>query len=90
MARLVGVPAAVHVRQVEAADGAQPPWVGEEPADRGRAADLRSECVVLPQEVADVFGPLGEALKQVMVELVRFVLFGREAYRAFDEALETG
>jgi O-acetyl-ADP-ribose deacetylase (regulator of RNase III) len=24
------------------------------------------------------------------VEEVRFVLFGREAYRAFDEALETG
>ena len=45
VARLIGVAAAVHVGEVEAADGAQAVGVREEGADRGGAADLGAEDV---------------------------------------------
>src|SRR5437762_13612710 len=54
VARLIGVPAAVHVGEIETPDGAQRAGVGEEFADRGGAADLHAEGVGLPQEMADV------------------------------------
>ena len=45
MARLIGVAAAVHVGEVEAADGAERVRVRDEPADRGGGADLGDEDV---------------------------------------------
>ena len=57
MARLIGVPTAVHVCQIEPADGAQSAAGCEEVADRGRTPHLDAEGVVFPQEMADVFGP---------------------------------
>src|SRR5262245_43299724 len=56
VARLVGVPAAVHVRQVERADGAQRAAGREELRDRIEAANLDAEYVVAArEETADVF-----------------------------------
>jgi hypothetical protein len=49
VARLVGVAAAVHVGEVEAADGAERVAVGEEGADRGGPKDLDAEGA-LPEE----------------------------------------
>src|SRR3954453_16450901 len=71
MARLVGVAAAVHVGEVEAADGAERAGVGEELADRGGAADLPPERVRLPQEMADVLGLDYALLDEGVVEMVR-------------------
>ena len=45
VARLIGVAAAVHVGEIEPADGAERAGVGEEFADRGGAAHLHAERV---------------------------------------------
>ena len=70
MACLVGVAAAVHVGEVEAADGAQGAGVGEEVADRGGAADLHAEGVGFPQEMGEVLGLLDAAFEEGVVEMV--------------------
>src|SRR5690242_3740809 len=50
VARLVGVPAAVHVRQIEGPDGAQGAGVREELADQGGAAYVDAEHVRAARE----------------------------------------
>ena len=65
MARLVGVPAPVHVRQVESPDGAQHAAGAKEFADRGEAADLDGEDVLAARkELADVFRRRDAVLKK--------------------------
>ena len=92
MACLVGVAAAVHVGEVEAADGAQAEGVGEESADRGGAADLGDEdaLAVAPDGVADVLGPFDQAFEQVGVDLVRIGRsVGSEIGQMEDDAART-
>src|SRR5688572_8576993 len=70
VARLIGVPAPVHVRQVERTDGPQRPARRDEFADRGEAADLDAENVLASgEEIADVFRRHDTALKKGIVYL---------------------
>src|SRR6266487_773778 len=70
VARLVGVPASVHVCQIESPDGAQDAARRDEFADRGEAADLDAENVLAArEEIADVFRRRDTALKKGFVDL---------------------
>jgi len=72
VARLVGVAATVHVGEVEVADGAECPRVGEEFADRCGAADFDDQDLrPPPQGMSDVLRLLDAAFEEVFVELVR-------------------
>ena len=68
VARLIGVPTPVHVRQVERPDGPQSTGRREEFADRGAAADLDAENILAAgEEIADVFRRHDAALKKRFV-----------------------
>ena len=68
VARLIGVPAPVHVRQVERPDGPQRTGRREEFADRGVATDPDAENILAAgEEIADVFRRHDTALKERFV-----------------------
>ena len=70
MARLVGVPAPVHVRQIERADRLQRARFGEELADRGEAANLDAENILtLGEDMTHVFRRHDAALEKGVVHL---------------------
>src|SRR4029453_13115438 len=72
VAPLIGVPAPVHVGQVEPSNRAKSAGVCEESADRGGAPHLDDENVrPVPDGMADVFGPRGALLDEGLVQEVR-------------------
>src|SRR5262245_56851030 len=71
VARLIGVPATIHMRQVEGPDGAQSAAIGEKFDDRGKAPDVDPENILaMREEIADVFRRRDTALKKGFVQLV--------------------
>ena len=65
MARLIGVPPPVHVRQVKRPNGAQHAAAREEFADRDRAAHIDAENVrTTREEITDVLWPRDALLEK--------------------------
>ena len=72
VARLVGVPTSVHVRQVERPNGAQHAAAREEFADRGGAPHIDAENVLAArEEITDVFGRRDAVLEKGFVHMAR-------------------
>src|SRR5439155_11136448 len=70
VARLVGVPTPVHVRQIEGANGAQHAAGREEFADRGGAPHLDAENIIaVREEITDVFWRRDAVLEKRFVQM---------------------